>query len=56
LRDFDAAKIEMLYDKIYAEAQSIAAASKTKFDFKEINVNIPAPIDPHLLVDFGSRS
>ena len=45
LRDLDAAKIKMLYDKISAEAQSIAAASKTKFDFKEINVNIPAPTD-----------
>ena len=48
LRDLDAAKIKMLYDKIYAEAQSIAAASKTKFEFKEINVNIPAPTDPRI--------
>jgi N-carbamoyl-L-amino-acid hydrolase len=48
LRDLDAAKIKMLYDKIYAEAQQIAAASKTKFDFKEINVNIPAPTDPRI--------
>jgi N-carbamoyl-L-amino-acid hydrolase len=43
LRDLDAAKIKMLYDKIYAEAQKIANDSKTKFDFKEINVNTPAP-------------
>jgi beta-ureidopropionase / N-carbamoyl-L-amino-acid hydrolase len=43
LRDLDAAKIKMLYDKIYAEAQQIAKDSRTKFDFKEINVNIPAP-------------
>jgi N-carbamoyl-L-amino-acid hydrolase len=43
LRDLDAAKIKMLYEKIYAEAQQIANESKTKFDFKEINVNIPAP-------------
>ena len=48
LRDLDDAKIKMLYDKIYAEAQSIATASKTKFDFKEINVNIPAPTDPRI--------
>jgi N-carbamoyl-L-amino-acid hydrolase len=46
LRDLDAAKIKMLYEKIYAEAQEIAKASRTKFDFKEINVNIPAPTDP----------
>jgi N-carbamoyl-L-amino-acid hydrolase len=43
LRDLDAAKIKMLYDKIYAEAQQIANDSRTKFDFKEINVNTPAP-------------
>ena len=45
MRDLDAAKIKMLYDIIHAEAQQIAAASKTKFDFKEINVNLPAPTD-----------
>ena len=45
LRDLDAGKIKSLYDKIYAEAQQIAKDSKTKFDFKEINVNIPAPTD-----------
>ncbi|HSK65218.1 MAG TPA: M20 family metallo-hydrolase, partial [Pyrinomonadaceae bacterium] len=45
LRDLDAARIKLLYDKIQAEAQQIAAASKTKFDFTEINVNIPAPTD-----------
>ncbi|HEX6650957.1 MAG TPA: M20 family metallo-hydrolase [Pyrinomonadaceae bacterium] len=48
LRDLDAAKIEMFFDKIYAEAQQIAAESKTKFDFKEINVNIPAPTDARI--------
>ena len=46
LRDLDAAKINMLFEKIQAEAQKIAAESGTKFDFKEINVNIPAPTDP----------
>ena len=45
LRDLDAAKINSLFEKIQAEAQKIAADSKTKFDFKEINVNIPAPTD-----------
>ena len=45
LRDLDAAKINMLYEKIRTEAEQIAAASRTKFDFKEINVNIPAPTD-----------
>src|SRR5438132_13207951 len=48
LRDLDGAKIQMLYEKIYAEAQQIAEASKTRFGFKEINVNIPAPTDTRI--------
>ena len=43
LRDLDAAKINLLYQKIHDEAEQIARQSNTKFDFKEINVNIPAP-------------
>ena len=48
LRDLDAAKIKLLFEKIHSEAQQIATTSKTKFDFKEINVNIPAPTDPQI--------
>ena len=48
LRDLDAAKINQLFEKISAEAQKIATASRTKFDFKEINVNTPAPTDPQI--------
>ena len=48
LRDLDAAKINMLFENIKSEADKIAAESKTKFDFKEINVNIPAPTDPKI--------
>ena len=48
LRDLDAAKINMLFERIQTEAQKIAADSRTKFDFKEINVNIPAPTDPQI--------
>src|SRR5215212_7849478 len=48
LRDLEAAKIKMLFDQIYVEAQTITTASKTKFDFKEINVNTPAPTDPRI--------
>lgn len=48
LRDLDAAKINMLFERIQAEAQKIATDSKTKFDFKEINVNIPAPTDSQI--------
>ena len=45
LRDLDAAKIHLLYQKIHAEAQQLAQASGTKFSFQEINVNVPAPTD-----------
>ncbi len=48
LRDLDASKIKMLYEKIHAEAQQIARTSGTKFTFKEINVNVPAPTDPRI--------
>ena len=48
LRDLDASKIASLYDSIRAEAQRIAAASGTTFDFREINVNAPAPTDPRV--------
>jgi beta-ureidopropionase / N-carbamoyl-L-amino-acid hydrolase len=45
LRDLDASKIKMLYEKIRAEAQQIARTSNTSIAFKEINVNVPAPTD-----------
>jgi len=48
LRDLEAAKIAMLYERIRAEARQIADASGTTFDFKEINVNVPAPTDPRV--------
>lgn len=48
LRDLDGTKIQLLYQKIRAEADQIARSSKVKFDFKELNTNIPAPTDPRL--------
>jgi beta-ureidopropionase / N-carbamoyl-L-amino-acid hydrolase len=48
LRDLDAAKIQTLYQKIRAEADQIATASKVTFDFKELNTNIPAPTDSRI--------
>jgi N-carbamoyl-L-amino-acid hydrolase len=57
LRDLDAAKIQMMYQKIRSEADQIAQASRTKFDFKEINVNTPAPTDPRIrsLIDQSAK-
>lgn len=48
LRDLDATKIKMLYGKINTAAQEISRASKTRFSFTEINVNIPAPTDQRI--------
>src|SRR3989441_4770025 len=48
LRDLDAAKIQMLYQKIRTEADQIAKSGRITFDFKEINVNIPAPTDARI--------
>jgi len=48
LRDLDAAKIQMLFEKIRREADQIARASRVTFDFKELNTNIPAPTDPRI--------
>jgi N-carbamoyl-L-amino-acid hydrolase len=42
LRDLDAAKIQMLYEKIRGAADQIGAATGTKFTYKPINENVPA--------------
>src|SRR5438128_5027764 len=57
LRDLNAAKINMLYDKIYAEADQIAKSNRVTFDFKEINANMPAPTDPRIrsIVDHSAK-
>ena len=48
LRDLEAAKIAMLYERIRAEADAIAKAHDTPFTFRETNVNTPAPTDPRV--------
>lgn len=48
LRDLDAGKIELLYRKIVAEAQQIAQATGTTFQFKEVTVDVPAPTDQRI--------
>jgi beta-ureidopropionase / N-carbamoyl-L-amino-acid hydrolase len=57
LRDLDSRQIDMLYQKIRAEADQIAQAGKVTFDFKEINVNIPAPTDPKIraIIDSSAK-
>ena len=48
LRDLDAGKIELLYQKIVAEAQQIGRATGTTFQFEAVTVDIPAPADARL--------
>ena len=57
LRDLDARKIDMLYQKIRAEADQIAQSGKVTFDFKQINVNIPAPTDTRIraIIDSSAK-
>jgi len=57
LRDLDAAKIQMLYQKIRTETDQIAKSGRVTFDFKEINVNIPAPTDSRIraLIDQSAK-
>jgi N-carbamoyl-L-amino-acid hydrolase len=57
LRDLDARKIDMLFQKIRGEADQIAQSNKVTFDFKQINVNIPAPTDARLraIIDSSAK-
>ncbi|MFN7945521.1 MAG: Zn-dependent hydrolase [Blastocatellia bacterium] len=48
LRDLDAAKIKMLFEKIQAEVKQIEQATGTKFDFRQTNDTAPAPTDERI--------
>jgi N-carbamoyl-L-amino-acid hydrolase len=45
LRDLDAAKVQMLFDKIQTEVRQIEQTTGTKFEFKVVNATPPAPTD-----------
>jgi beta-ureidopropionase / N-carbamoyl-L-amino-acid hydrolase len=45
LRDLDAAKTKMLFEKILLEVQQIEKTTGTKFEFKQTNSTPPAPTD-----------
>ena len=57
LRDLDAGKVQMIFEKIQAEVRRIEAATGTKFDFKQINASQPAPTDPRFrrVIDDAAR-
>jgi beta-ureidopropionase / N-carbamoyl-L-amino-acid hydrolase len=48
LRDLDAAKVQMIFQKIRNEAEAIGKATGTSFDFTETNSIVPAPTDPRI--------
>jgi len=58
LRDLDAAKVQMLYQKIRDEASEIARLTGTSFDFTETNSIVPAPTDERIrkLIDEMAKS
>jgi N-carbamoyl-L-amino-acid hydrolase len=58
LRDLDASKVRMLYQKIRDEASAIAKSTGTSFDFTETNSIVPAPTDERIrkLIDETAKS
>ena len=48
LRDLDAAKVQMVFERIQAEVSQIERATGTKFEFKQVNASQPAPTDPRI--------
>lgn len=57
LRDLDAAKVQMLFEKIQAEVAAIEKATGTKFTIKQVNATPPAPTDARLrkLIDESAK-
>jgi N-carbamoyl-L-amino-acid hydrolase len=57
LRDLDATKVQMLFERIQDEVRKIEAATGTKFDFKQVNKSQPAPTDLRIrrLIDESAR-
>jgi N-carbamoyl-L-amino-acid hydrolase len=45
LRDLDAAKVQMMFERIQAEVRQIESATHTAFEFKQVNSSKPAPTD-----------
>ncbi|HSO75950.1 MAG TPA: M20/M25/M40 family metallo-hydrolase, partial [Blastocatellia bacterium] len=48
LRDLDANKTQLMFDKIRAEATRIAEATGTRFDFRQTSVSAPALTDERI--------
>ncbi len=57
LRDLDAAKVQMMFEKIQAEVRQIETATGTKFEFKQVNSSQPALTDTRFrgVIDEASK-
>lgn len=57
LRDLDAAKVQVIFEKIRAEVRQIEAATGTKFEFKEVFSTPTAPTDARFrrLIDDAAK-
>jgi len=58
LRDLDAAKVQVLFQKIRDEVAQIASSTGTTFDFTETNSIVPAPTDERIrkLIDDTAKA
>jgi N-carbamoyl-L-amino-acid hydrolase len=56
LRDLDAAKVKMLFEKIQDEVREIEKTTGTKFDFKPVANSQPAPTDPRFQSVIGAAA
>jgi beta-ureidopropionase / N-carbamoyl-L-amino-acid hydrolase len=48
LRDLDAAKVNVMFERIMAEVRKIETATGTKFGFKQVTSSQPAPTDSRI--------
>jgi beta-ureidopropionase / N-carbamoyl-L-amino-acid hydrolase len=48
LRDLDAAKVQLVFERIQTEVRAIENATGTKFAFKPVNATPPAPTDARI--------
>jgi N-carbamoyl-L-amino-acid hydrolase len=57
LRDLDASKVQMVFERIKTEVRQIEAATGTKFEFKQVSSSDPAPTDPRFrrVIDESAR-
>jgi N-carbamoyl-L-amino-acid hydrolase len=56
LRDLDASKVQLMFEKIQDEVRQIESLTGTKFDFKQVNVSKPAPTDARIRAAIGDAA